>query len=153
LALGSEEGMNSLRSEIITPINTSDEDKDSSIKASPANFNNLKILDPEENKQVEIVVVKPEPKAEKPVSMSSVGKTHMFPRTDNIYKKKESLPYDESQTKVWRDRPRIRKHEHMIEWKAYLFLGVIVGCIAFFMAVIEEIISGTISHGFQEVIA
>jgi len=33
--------------------------------------------------------------------MSPVGKTLNFPRRDNIYKKKESLPYDEVQSLIW----------------------------------------------------
>ena len=33
--------------------------------------------------------------------MSAVGKTLKFPRKDNMYKKKESLPYDEVHSLVW----------------------------------------------------
>jgi hypothetical protein len=38
--------------------------------------------------------------------MAAVGKTFIFPREDNIFKKKESIPYDEVQTQVWRERPK-----------------------------------------------
>ena len=34
----------------------------------------------------------------KPVAMPSMGKTYSFPREDNIFKGKESIPYDELQT-------------------------------------------------------
>ena len=40
------------------------------------------------------------------VGMSPVGKTLKFPRRDNLFKKKESLPYDEVQSLVWQTRPR-----------------------------------------------
>ena len=46
-----------------------------------------------------------------PKAMPPEGKTLVFPREDNLYKKKQSLPYDEVQTKVWRDRPTMRKRE------------------------------------------
>ena len=46
-----------------------------------------------------------------PVAMAAVGKTLIFPRIDNIYKKKESLPFDEVNSLVWQDRPRQRKRE------------------------------------------
>lgn len=32
----------------------------------------------------------------KPIAMSAIGHTTDFPREDNIFKHKESLPYDES---------------------------------------------------------
>jgi hypothetical protein len=40
--------------------------------------------------------------AEAPVSMSYLGNTIEFPRKDNVYKKKEALPFDEYDSLVWR---------------------------------------------------
>ena len=40
-----------------------------------------------------------------PKGMSALGHTTVFPREDNMYKSKESIPYDEEQSKVWKDRP------------------------------------------------
>jgi hypothetical protein len=51
-------------------------------------------------------IVETEVKKKGPVSMSPVGKTYSFPREDNIFLHKESLPYDEIQTQVWKERPR-----------------------------------------------
>ena len=38
----------------------------------------------------------PEPSSKAPVPMSGVGRTNFFPRKDNVFKKKESLPFDEA---------------------------------------------------------
>lgn len=84
--------------------------------------------------------------------MPSVGKTLMFPREDNIYTHKESIPYDEVQCKVWQDRPCIKKQDLFIEWKAYVILGFIVGTIAFGMAVVEEFLSDSIVEIMQHII-
>jgi hypothetical protein len=40
-----------------------------------------------------------------PKSMPPEGKTYIFPREDNVFKKKQSIAYDEVQCKIWRDRP------------------------------------------------
>jgi hypothetical protein len=40
--------------------------------------------------------------------MLAAGKTLIFPREDNMFKKKESIGYDESSTKIWMERPRRR---------------------------------------------
>lgn len=37
--------------------------------------------------------------------MSAAGKTTEFPRVDNIFMKKESIPFDESQSIIWQERP------------------------------------------------
>jgi hypothetical protein len=47
--------------------------------------------------------------------MPSAGRTLSFPREDNIFKHKESIPYDESQTRVWKNRPR-GQGEKVKEW-------------------------------------
>lgn len=70
--------------------------------------------------------------------MPPEGKTLEFPREDNLYKKKQSLPYDEVQTKVWRDRPTMRKKEQAKEWLVYMLVGLISGSVAYCMIVSEE---------------
>ena len=34
--------------------------------------------------------------------MSPIGHTLVFPRVDNVYKKKEALPFDEFDSLVWK---------------------------------------------------
>jgi hypothetical protein len=66
------------------------------------------------------------------------GKTYIFPREDNMYKKKQSLPYDEVQTKVWRDRPKMAKMEQAKEWFVYMMVGFVSGTVAYAMICTEE---------------
>lgn len=73
-----------------------------------------------------------------PKGMPPEGKTYIFPREDNLYKKKQSLPYDEVQTKVWRDRPSERKKEQGKEWLVYMLVGLVSGTVAYGMIVTEE---------------
>ena len=70
--------------------------------------------------------------------MNAIGKTCVFPRRDNQYKKKESLPYDEALANVWRERPCLETREAFMEWIAYGFVGVGVGVVAFIMEIVEE---------------
>jgi len=81
--------------------------------------------------------------------MPSVGKTLIFPREDNVFKKKESIAYDEAQAIVWRERPKLKKNETLIEWKAYLYIGFFIGLIAFVMVYIEETVSEGIVRLFE----
>ena len=74
--------------------------------------------------------------------MSAVGKTLEFPRVDNIYKTKQSIPYDEISTQVWRNRAAVRKSEHVKEWTVYVLIGVLTGSIAFLMIGLEELLLG-----------
>ena len=76
--------------------------------------------------------------AAKPIGMSSVGSTTLFPREDNLYRKKESLPFDESQARIWKDRPKDETKEAAKEWLAYTVMGIMIGSTAFFMKVLEE---------------
>ena len=70
--------------------------------------------------------------------MHAIGKTCVFPRRDNMYRKKESLPYDESLTNVWRERPSLETREQFMMWIAYSLVGVGVGLVAFGMEILEE---------------
>ena len=86
------------------------------------------------------------PTPSKPVSMPSIGKTLKFPREDNVFKGKESIPYDEASTIIWRERPRLfTKRENLMEWKAYFYIGILIGTIACLMTQIEEFCSEHIS--------
>ena len=89
---------------------------------------------------------------EPPRPMATVGKTLIFPREDNVYEKKESIGYDEIQTRVWADRPRQRQKEHVKEWGAYAILGVFLGLAAFIMSTMEEHLSSLISHNTNQFI-
>jgi len=76
--------------------------------------------------------------------MPGKGRTTVFPRSDNVYKKKESLPFDEAQSLVWQNRPVNKTRETFIEWFMYFCAGVSVGCTAFVLKLIEEgLIHGT----------
>ena len=69
--------------------------------------------------------------------MSAVGKDTIFPRKDNAFMAKQSLGYQEVESRVWVNRP-IGKYEVQMEWLAYIILGVGTGSIAFVMDMIEE---------------
>ena len=75
---------------------------------------------------------------EKPVEMPGIGYTTEFPRTDNVFKKKESLAYDEAQSNVWINRPKDVQKEIWIEWSMMFLIGFCVGSTAYVMKVIEE---------------
>jgi H+/Cl- antiporter ClcA len=88
----------------------------------------------------------------KAVSMPAVGKTFVFPREDNVFKGKESIPYDEVATQVWRERPKRRSKEHIREWGAYTMLGIGIGFTAFVMSTLEESLSALFSKNMQKLI-
>lgn len=46
-----------------------------------------------------------------PIPMPAIGHTLEFPRKDTAYKKKESIPFDECYSNVWKNRPRDEKGE------------------------------------------
>lgn len=50
---------------------------------------------------------------------------------------KQSLSYQESQAKIWRNRIP-DKYESLIEWSAYGLLGIMIGAAAYVMDLIEE---------------
>ena len=72
------------------------------------------------------------------VPMPAVGHTIEFPRRDNVYKTKESLPFDEAHSKIWKDRHVHEVNEVIKEWLVYMLIGVIVGSVAFWMGQLEE---------------
>jgi len=70
--------------------------------------------------------------------MPGKGRTTEFPRKDNIYKHKESLPFDEAHSLVWVNRPYNKTSEDIKEWFAYSLIGLIVGTVTFIMKIMEE---------------
>lgn len=70
--------------------------------------------------------------------MPGVGHTRVFPRQDNVYRKKESLPYDEADCLIWKNRPIDPRRETFIEWFIYFLIGFLVGSTAFILKMIEE---------------
>lgn len=63
----------------------------------------------------------------------------MFPRLDNVFKKKESLSFEEAHSNVWRERPNQGDIECWKEWWAYMAVGILVGSIAWILTVGEGI--------------
>lgn len=70
--------------------------------------------------------------------MPTLGHTTEFPRRDNVYRQKNSLPFDEAQTQIWKNRPVNRSVETIKEWIIMGLIGTIVGIIGFCMKIIEE---------------
>jgi hypothetical protein len=68
-----------------------------------------------------------------PVAMPAVGHTLEFPRKDTAYKKKESLPFDECYSNVWKNRPRNEARENAAKWLAFVLAGIAIGVTAFAM--------------------
>lgn len=84
-----------------------------------------------ENDEAHIIV-------EKDVPMSYMGHTLEFPRKDNVYKKKEALPYDEADSLVWRRAFKNDWKENLLVWSIYILGGMGVGVTAFSMSKLEE---------------
>lgn len=68
-----------------------------------------------------------------PIPMPAVGHTLEFPRRDTVYKKKESLPFDEFYSNVWKNRPRDDRKEKCLKWLVFAIAGVAIGVTAFLM--------------------
>ena len=77
-------------------------------------------------------------KAVVPTPMPAAGHTLEFPRRDNMYKKKESLPYDEVYSNVWKSRPRDYKGENCRKWLVFAMAGFLIGVTAFLMSQLED---------------
>lgn len=73
------------------------------------------------------------PKPAAPIPMPAVGHTLEFPRKDTAYRKKESLPFDECYSNVWKNRPRNEEREKVARWLAFALAGLAIGITAFFM--------------------
>jgi len=69
--------------------------------------------------------------------MSAVGHDTVFPRKDNVFKKKESLPFDEAQSIVWKEREPIA-NEEILRWLGFIVAGMLIGFTAFCMDKTED---------------
>ena len=54
-----------------------------------------------------------------------------------MYKKKESLPFDECQTVVWKERDKV-PNEDFLAWLAFILAGFGIGFTAFCMDRTED---------------
>ena len=69
--------------------------------------------------------------------MGPVGIETSWPRKDNAFMAKQSLSYQEHDSRVWQLRPR-SPNEQIYETAAYIMLGVFIGATAALMDLIEE---------------
>lgn len=72
--------------------------------------------------------------------MPNSGNTTEFPRKDNVYKKKESIPYDEHRSVVWKskdDKPS-KKSQEIRSWFVHALIGALIGITTFVMDIMEE---------------
>ena len=74
------------------------------------------------------------------VSMSPIGNTIDFPRKDNVYKKKDALPFDEIESLVWRRAFKNDWKENFKHWFVYMIAGTCIGITAFGMDKLEELL-------------
>ena len=72
--------------------------------------------------------------------MPNFGFTTVFPREDNVYEKKESLPYDEFRSLVWKDKSDkpSKKSREIRTWFVHAVVGAFIGFTAFIMDRLEE---------------
>jgi chloride channel 7 len=69
-----------------------------------------------------------------------------------MFKKKDSLSYEEAQSLVWIDRPPHGSIEIWKEWLAYILVGVLIGFISFFMVVCEELLLISVLEKTEKII-
>ncbi len=62
---------------------------------------------------------------------------HVYPRVDEKYKIKHSLPFDMMQTKIFLDRYE-PVSVAVYKWLVYFFIGFFTGAIAFVMSILED---------------
>ena len=87
-----------------------------------------------------------------PIAMPCWGQDYIFPRPDNIFKKKESLAFEEAHSLVWRDRAINHNLEGFKEWIAHILVGILVGFIAFLMTLLEEVYEHWCLHTLSHII-
>lgn len=76
--------------------------------------------------------------------MPNFGTTIAFPRRDNVYKKFNSLPYDEVESIIWKQREHDeRSGDEFRMWIAHAITGLVIGVTAFVMDRLEEALVNT----------
>ena len=71
--------------------------------------------------------------------MPAIGKEEGFPRTDNYFRTKESLAFQETHTRPWQIR-EAGAWEAVQEFAAFPLLGFGIGLIGFFMDLLEQLL-------------
>ena len=69
--------------------------------------------------------------------MPGPGNETKWPRRDKAYMAKQSLSYQELNSRVWQHK-QDGPYELYFEYGAYVLVGVLIGCCGFLMDVIEE---------------
>jgi len=69
--------------------------------------------------------------------MPAIGNETKWPRKDNAFMAKQSLSFQEANSKIWQER-EVGEHETFIEWGSYVVVGILVGSTALVMDIIEE---------------
>ena len=83
----------------------------------------------------ELLIAQPA-KPAAPVGMHARRSLEVYPRMDNIYKGKSSFNFDMMRTKIFEVRRGAK--EELWLWFAHGLTGIIVGVIAFLMALVED---------------
>ena len=68
--------------------------------------------------------------------MGPKGIELVFPRVDNVYTHKESINFQDHQSRVWETR-KAGPHDKAKEYSAYIVLGLFVGIMGFLMDMFE----------------
>ena len=79
------------------------------------------------------------PKAAQVVKMGAKSNEVQFPRTDNYFRTKSSLSYQEVYSRVWQHRKKGRC-EDLTELLCFIVLGIMVGLVGFGMDVLEMLL-------------
>ena len=74
---------------------------------------------------------------ETPVTMDPRFSLKQYPRKDNIFQHKKSLDFDSIRAKIFVERSK-DKYDIIMEWVAFILIGVLVGLTAAIMSNIEE---------------
>jgi hypothetical protein len=69
--------------------------------------------------------------------MPGPGNETKWPRRDNAFMAKQSLSYQELNSRVWQLKQE-GKYDTIYEWGAYVILGIFIGASGFLMDLIEE---------------
>ncbi len=74
---------------------------------------------------------------ETPVTMDPRFSAKVYPRKDNIFQHKKSLDFDSMRSKIFVERSK-DKYDIIMEWAAFMIIGVLTGLTAAIMSNIEE---------------
>lgn len=87
------------------------------------------------------------------IGMPNYGNTRTFPRRDTKYMMMDSIPYDEAEAIVWKQREHDdRAFDELRMWVAHAITGLVVGVTAFAMDRLEETLVAVNRGWAQDVI-